>query len=135
MYVNTPNFPPGYQQPPPPNYQQPNYQQPYHQQQPYEQPYQQPNYQQPYQQQQQPQQIIIVQNESDNNKERCPFCQSSAGFVTETVVGPTLIMMFLLLLCFTGICCFLAYFIEDWYDKNVKCVNCGQVVKALGATD
>ena len=107
-YSNPPNYP-GYQNPPPPqDYQQPYHYQPQYQQPDYhQQPYQQPNYPQ----QQQPQQIIIVQNESDNNKERCPFCQSSAGFVTESVVGPTLIIGFLMLLICTGVCCFLAYFI------------------------
>ena len=107
------NQPPGYQGYPP--------QQPI-----YNQPPQQPIYNQPPQQT-----VVVVHNNEDNGRQRCPHCNSLAGFTKTKVIGSATFFMCFILFLFTCVCCFLAFFMDDVMDTEVKCANCGAVVKVI----
>ena len=147
-YINQPDYNQSYQ----PDYSQgyqPDYSQGYNQVYPPQQtiynqgapgyqgyPPQQTNYQQPPQQPiyQPPQQqtMIIVHNENQD-QERCPHCNSSVGFTKTKVIGSTVFWMCFILFLFTFVCCWLAFFMDDLMDTEVKCANCGSVVKVIPA--
>ena len=71
----------------------------------------------------------------NNDKERCEICNSSAGFTETKVIGCMNFVLCFILFLTTGMCCFLAFFMEDLMDTEVKCANCGSVVKKTVATD
>ena len=109
------NQPPGYQGYPP--------QQPI-----YNQPPQQPIYNQPPQQT-----VVVVHNNEDSGKLRCPHCNSSTGFTKTKVIGSAVIWVCFILFLFTFVCCWIACFMEELMDTEVKCANCGAVIKVVPA--
>ena len=115
MSYQQPGYNQGYPPPPPPNYGAG-----------YQNPQYPPGYQQP------PQQTIVVVNNTEN-KEKCMYCQSTAGFVYQNRIGGTAIIWCVCLFCFTGVLCFLPFIMDDCKDKEVNCVSCGQTARVIPA--
>ena len=73
----------------------------------------------------QPQTNVIVVNNGNTGPGYCNVCARGTGTMVDYQVGGKTWGICLLLFCFTGVCCWIPFCVDDCKDRVYLCQSCG----------